>query len=140
MRRVVLDADILSEIIKGKDASLLDHVRIYAREHGNFTFTSITAQELVFGLKSKQDYRKLALAHIFFNSHEIIVPNHLDYLRAGEIRGIARRQGRQIALDDCLIGVVAPRLGLPVPTGNTSHFEEMQQAGLALEIENWRLA
>lgn len=138
MRRVVLDTDILSGIIKRKDLHVVAHARVYAREHGRFTFTSVTAQEIVFGLESKQDYKKLATVRVLFTEHEVIVPTLGDYLRAGEVRGIARRQGRQIALDDCLIATTAVRLELPVSTGNIGHFQEMQQAGLAVEIENWR--
>ena len=138
MRRVILDTDILSEIFKEKDARVLANARVYAEEHGQFTFTSVTVQEMIFGLESKQDFKKLAVVRKLFFKHEIIVPTLEDYFRAGEVRGIARRQGRQIALDDCLIGVAAERLGLPVSTGNTGDFDQMRQAGLPIEIENWR--
>jgi predicted nucleic acid-binding protein len=76
--------------------------------------------------------------HVSHDEAVLIVPTLEDYLHAGVVRGVARRQGRQIALDDCLIGTTAVRLGLPVSTGNTEHFLEMQRAGLAVEIENWR--
>jgi len=66
MRRVVLDTDILSEIIKRKDPQVVAYASVYAREHGRFTFTSVTAQEIVFGLESKQDYKKLATVRTLF--------------------------------------------------------------------------
>jgi tRNA(fMet)-specific endonuclease VapC len=122
MRRVILDTDILSEIIKRRDPQVLVHATAYASEHGRFTFTSITAQEMVFGFTSKKADKKLATLELLFAKHEIIIPTLPDYLLAGEIRGIARRQGKQIALDDCLIATTAHRLGLPVSTATEITF------------------
>jgi predicted nucleic acid-binding protein len=139
MRQVVLDTDILSEIIKQKDAQVLSRANAYALEYRRFTFTAVTAQEIVFGLESRGASKQLeTLKNTLFTEHEIVVPTLEDYLLAGEVRGKARRMGRQIALDDCLIATASYRLGLPISTGNTEHFREMQQAGLPLEIENWR--
>jgi predicted nucleic acid-binding protein len=140
MRRVVLDTDILSEITKRKDPVVIGHATAYASEHGRFTFSAITAQEVLFGLRSRRDFERIAASRAFFAEHEILIPTLEDYLRAGEIRGAGRSIGKQIALDDCLIGAIAERVGVPVCTGNTTHFEDMRQAGLEIETVNWRFA
>jgi len=63
-----------------------------------------------------------------------------DYQEAAVIRAIARKQGSILELPDCLIAAVAVRLGLPVVTGNTEHFQAIQRTGVKLTIANWRAA
>jgi len=51
MPRVLLDINILSEYLKGHDKVVACHAANYARQHGAFTFTSVTVHEIVFGLE-----------------------------------------------------------------------------------------
>jgi tRNA(fMet)-specific endonuclease VapC len=139
MRRTLLDTDILSEVLKGRDQVVARQAARYLREFGHFTFTSVSVHEIVYGLTSKGAGRQLALANRYFGDSEVVVPILEDYRLSGEIRGNARKLGHQLALDDCLIGSIAYRLGRPVVTGNTGHFTAMQLAGLAIELESWRL-
>jgi tRNA(fMet)-specific endonuclease VapC len=53
MPKVLLDTDILSEYLKGHDEVVARHAAEYARQHGAFTFTSVTVHEIVFGLAFK---------------------------------------------------------------------------------------
>jgi predicted nucleic acid-binding protein len=53
MAKVLLDTDILSEYLKGHDRNVTRRAADYAREHGVFTFTSVTVHEIVFGLERK---------------------------------------------------------------------------------------
>jgi hypothetical protein len=50
MVKSILDTDILSEYLKGHDAVVVGHAAQYAREHGVFTFSSVTVYEIVYGL------------------------------------------------------------------------------------------
>jgi len=138
MRRVLLDTDILSEILKGRDLLVVRRAVAYAEEHGRFTYTAVSIHEILFGLHYRDATSQLRHAEVCFNENEVILPVLEDYTTAGRVRGQARRQGRQLTLDDCLIGSVAQRLGLPVATGNAGHFEAMRLAGLSIELENWR--
>lgn len=47
----ILDTDILSEYLKGYDAAVVRHGNRYAKEHGVFTFISITVFEIISGLE-----------------------------------------------------------------------------------------
>ena len=49
----ILDTDILSEYFKGHNASVANRAATYAKDHGLFTFTSVTVYEIVYGLELK---------------------------------------------------------------------------------------
>jgi predicted nucleic acid-binding protein len=138
MQRVLLDTDILSEILKRKDPAVMAQAAKYAAIHLRFTFTAVSVHEIIYGLESKAASQQLVEARRAFAANEIVVPTLEDYDTAGHIRGAARRQGQQLALDDCLICAVATRLGLPVVTGNWAHFQAAQAVGLLCTLENWR--
>ena len=53
MAKSLLDTDILSEYFKGYNQTVIGHAARYAREHGTFTFTSVTVYEIVYGLELK---------------------------------------------------------------------------------------
>lgn len=45
MVKSILDTDILSEYLKGHDLTVIGRASRYAKEHGVFTFTSVTVYE-----------------------------------------------------------------------------------------------
>jgi predicted nucleic acid-binding protein len=51
--KAILDTHILSEYLKGHDAVVARRAEAYARDHGVFTFTSVTVYEIVYGLELK---------------------------------------------------------------------------------------
>jgi tRNA(fMet)-specific endonuclease VapC len=53
MAKSLLDTDILSEYFKGYNQTVIGHAARYAREHGTFTFTSVTVYEIVYGPELK---------------------------------------------------------------------------------------
>ena len=138
MQRALLDTDILSEILKRKAPTVIRNATKYASIHKRYTFTAVSVHEIYYGLESKGAIQQLQKARVALAAHEIIVPILSDYEVAGLIRGKARKQGCQLAIDDCLIAAVAGRLGLSIVTGNTSHFRDIQDAGLPITIDNWR--
>ena len=138
--KALLDTDILSEYIKGYDATVVERCNRYARDHGVFTFTSVTVFEIVAGLERKDARSQLNKLLAWLSRNEEITPAAADYLRAAKLKGTAARQGASVELPDCLIAAMAIRLGLPLVTGNTKDFEAIQRAGIGLEIENWREA
>lgn len=136
--KVLLDTDILSEYFKGQDKIVARHAANYARQHGAFTFTSVTVHEIVFGLECKGASVQLEKALSWLNKNEQITPTANDYHEAALIKARARKQGSILELTDCLIAAVAVRLALPLVTGNTEDFQAIQRTGVALAIENWR--
>jgi tRNA(fMet)-specific endonuclease VapC len=138
MPKALLDTDILSEYLKGHDRAVIRRAADYARQHGAFTFTSVTVHEIVYGLELKGATAQLQKALLWLNQNEQITPTSADYLQAATIKAAARKQGSIVELPDCLIAAVAVRLGLPLVTGNTEDFQAIQKTGVALHIENWR--
>ncbi len=140
MVKSVLDTDILSEYFKGHNQTVVDHAARYAREHGTFTFTSVTVYEIVYGLELKGATHQLKKTLTWIDQNEQITPTSADYLSAGTIRATARKQGSTLELPDCLIAAIAVRRGLPLVTGNTEDFQAVQRTGVELTLENWREA
>ena len=138
MVKCILDTDILSEYLKGHDPNVVKHAGRYAKEHGVFTFTSVTVYEIVFGLELKSASSQLKRAVEWPNQNEEITPTSADYLTAATIKAAGRKRGSALELSDCLIAAVAVRLDRPLVTGNTEDFQAIQEAGINLILENWR--
>jgi len=138
MPKVLLDTGILSEYLKGHDKVVARHAADYAREHGAFTFTSVTVHEIVFGLAFKSASAQLEKSLLWLSQNEQIAPSERDFYEAALIKANARKQGSILEMPDCLIAAVAVRLGLPLVTGNTEDFLAVQRTGVKLIIENWR--
>ena len=138
MTKALLDTDILSEFLKGHDRTVIQHAAEYAREHGVFTFTSVTVHEIVYGLELKGAAAQVQKALQWLSRNEEITPTAADYLQAATVKATARKQGSIVELPDCLIAAVAVRLSLPLVTGNTEDFQAIQRTGISLRLENWR--
>jgi tRNA(fMet)-specific endonuclease VapC len=50
-----------------------------------------------------------------------------------------KRRGTTINANDVMIAAIAIEANVPVVTGNTAHFEAVNDAGYRLVIENWRV-
>jgi tRNA(fMet)-specific endonuclease VapC len=138
MPKALLDTDILSEYLKGHDRIVIARAADYARQHGRFTFTSVTVHEIVYGLEVKGAAAQLERALLWLNQNEEITPTAADYVQAAMIKASTRKQGSIVELPDCLIAAVATRLGMPLVTGNTEDFQAIQRSSIHLHIENWR--
>ena len=138
MQKVILDTDILSEYLKGFDRNVVQTGRQYAREHGRFSFTSVTVYEIIRGLEEKGAAKQVAKALAWMERNEELVPTAADYLTAARTKANAKKQGKALELPDCLIAAVAARLQLPLVTGNVSDFRSIQDTGLPLTLHNWR--
>jgi tRNA(fMet)-specific endonuclease VapC len=58
---------------------------------------------------------------------------------AGRIAGELERIGRPIGHADTMIAAIALQHGLDLATGNTAHFQRVQQLGYPRNLVNWRL-
>jgi predicted nucleic acid-binding protein len=136
--KAILDTDVLSEYLKGHNASVAGRAASYAKDHGVFTFTSVTVYEIVYGLELKGASSQLKKVLAWLKQNEEITPLDADYLAAATIKATARKQGSVVELPDCLIASVAVRLNRPLVTGNIDDFRTIQKTGINLPIEDWR--
>ena len=58
---------------------------------------------------------------------------------AGRIAGDLERTGQPIGMADPMIAAIALEHGLELVTGNTAHFQRIQQLGYPLTLVNWRI-
>lgn len=140
MEKALLDTDTLSEYLKGYDQTVAAHAAACAREHGVFTFTSVTVYEIVYGLELKAASSQLRKALAWLSQNEQVTPANADYLAAATIRAAARKQGSILELPDCLFAAIAVRLQTPLVTGNSGDFRAIQKTGAKLTLQNWRTA
>lgn len=140
MRKVILDTDILSEYLKGHDPRVAGHAAVYLGFHRIFTFSSVTAYEIAYGLDVKNAESQLRKAMEWLRRNEEVTPTSADYLSAASIKSSAKKLGLIVELPDCLIASIALRLGLPLVTGNTADYESIRKTGVPLVLQNWREA
>ncbi|MHB1556279.1 MAG: PIN domain-containing protein, partial [Isosphaeraceae bacterium] len=138
MNKSLIDTDIFSEIIKGVDPTVAAHARTYRRAFGRYTITAVTVMEIVQGYQRKQATRQLQAFLTALPSQEVLPFEEADGELAGRIAGELERTGRPIGTADSMIAALAIGHGLELVTGNTAHFQRVQQLGYPLTLVNWR--
>jgi tRNA(fMet)-specific endonuclease VapC len=138
LNKALLDTDTYSEILKAVDPNVTRNAIAYRQVQGVLTLSAVTVMEVIRGFQKNQSYRKL---QDFLSA--VAVEEVLDFDRpaaelAGRIAGELERVGRPIGLADPMIAAVALTHGLELVTGNTSHFQRIQQIGHPLILANWR--
>ena len=138
MTRLLLDTDILSEIIKGRNQAVALRVAEYLAAHERLTTSAISVAEIIYGLRRVGREDRLRQFEDAANLTEVLPFDDATARLSGRINGDLVRKGRVIGMPDVMIAAVALRAGIPVVTGNQAHFEQVRLAGYDLRIENWR--
>ena len=139
MNKALLDTDTLSEIGKGKNPAIAANANTYRKAFGYYSFSTVTVLEIVRGYQKAQQLQRL---HAFMAS---IIPEEVFPLDvaaaelAGRITGDLDRTGQPIGRADPMIAAIAIDQGLELVTGNTAHFQRIQQLGYPLTLVNWRI-
>ncbi len=118
MTRSLLDTDILSEIIKGRDSAVLERAAAYIATHGRLTTSAISIAEIVYGLRRMGREDRLAQFETAANLAEVLPFDDSTARLAGRINGDLVRKGRTIGMPDVMVAAVALRAGIPMVTGN----------------------
>lgn len=138
MSRRLLDTDILSEIIKGKNATVAARASAYLAAHGRFTTSAVSIAEIVYGLRRVARDERLRQFEAAADLAEVLPFDDEAARLAGRINGDLERVGRVIGMPDVMIAAIALRAGLPVVSGNLAHFGAIRGLGHDLLVENWR--
>jgi predicted nucleic acid-binding protein len=138
MSKRLLDTDILSEIIKGKNAAVAARAAAYLAEQGRFTTSSVSVAEIVYGFRRMGRDDRVAQFEASMDTTDVLPLDDAAARLAGRINADLERAGRIIGMPDVMIAAIALRSALPVVTGNVAHFEQVRIAGYQLVIENWR--
>lgn len=139
MNRTLLDTDILSEVLKRRDANVEAHAGDYLAEHGHLTLSSITVLEIVHGFRRVGRDAKVEVFERALADCEVLPFDDTAARLAGRIYADLETRGRPIGMPDVMIAAIAISSGLDVATGNVAHFDTVRAAGYRIEIKNWRL-
>ena len=134
MPPTLLDTDILSEVLKQKNANVVQRAAEYLKQHGQFAISAMTRYEVIRGLNDKNASAQLQRFEVFCQ-HTIVIPISDDVLvRSAELWAAARRSGNPKKDADLIIAATALLHNRVLVTGNTQHFDWIP----GLTIEDWR--
>ncbi len=134
MDTAIVDTDILNELLKQKNALVVQNATTYLIQHRQFTISSITRYEILRGLKELGAAVQLARFDAFCQQAVVLPISDGVLDRASDLWAAARNHGHSAQDADLVIAATAIEHDLVLITGNVAHFAWI--AGLRLE--NWR--
>ena len=136
MQKTLIDTDILSEYLRGKNADVVRRAGEYLQEHGRFAMSVLTVFEVVRGRHQANQIERATQFLAWVRGCEVV---HFDAECAqlgGKIAGALLRTGTTVGVADVLIATTAIVHQLKLVTGNVDNYQRMVPFGLT--IENWR--
>jgi len=137
MNKALLDTDIFSEILKGKNRNLIAKAIAYHVFFGYYTISVITVIEIIKGYHKigRESHIQKFLSGI---SHiELLTLNLKSSEIAGRIYADLERAGQPIGYADPMIAAIALHYDLVLVTGNISHYQRIKHLGYDLRMNNW---
>lgn len=138
MARSLLDTDILSEIMRGKDRTVAQHASAYVTAHGRLTISAVTVVEVFKGFERLQRESDIARFMLGLGAMEVLPLTTDAAAVAGRIYGALERSGLPIGRMDPMIAGIALAHDLELVTGNVAHYLRLIPLGFDLRIANWR--
>jgi tRNA(fMet)-specific endonuclease VapC len=134
MLLALLDTDILSELLKQKNAAVVAKAAAYLAQHGQFALSALTRYEITRGLREKGATAQLQNFEAFCR-HSLVLPLTDGVLdRAADLWVLAGLQGKPRSDADLFIAATTLEHGRILVTGNTAHFSWIPN----LTLEDWR--
>lgn len=140
MRQVLLDTDICSEIMRGRNPEVMANLTRYRTAHAKLTISVVTVVEISFGLRRVNRLAQLRSFADQLSEFDLLTLDDQAALVAGNIMGELQARGAVIGWADTLIASIAIKNDLPVATGNTRHYDRVRQCGYPLALFDWRIA
>ncbi len=138
MNKALLDTDILSEVGKGIDQTVSRNATAYRQAHGFLTLSVISVMEVIQGYQRVGGSNRIQAFRNAIASEQVLLFDQAAADLAGQIAGDLDRVGRPIGRCDPMIAAIALTHGLELATGNTTHYQRIQQLGYPLTLVNWR--
>jgi tRNA(fMet)-specific endonuclease VapC len=138
VNKALLDTDILSEVGKGIDQTVARNATAYRQAYGFLTLSVISVMEIIQGYQRVGGSSRIQAFRIAVASEQVILFDQAAADLAGQIAGDLDRVGRPIGRCDPMIAAIALTHSLELATGNTSHYQRIQQLGYPLTLVNWR--
>jgi len=136
MDAAILDTDMLSEVLKRKDQTVLAVARQYLAEHQRFAFSDMTVYEITRGLKATQATRQLADFLKTVATSDVFPISRSVLMKASELWVEGRIGGHPLHDADLIIAATAMEHQRVLVTGNTLHYAWIK----GLQLADWRVA
>ncbi len=134
MDEALIDTDILSEVLKARNATVLDRAAQYLQEHGHFAFSAMTYYEILRGFRATRAVNQLS-AFVAVAATSDVLPISLAVLdRAADLWAEARSGGHPHNDADLVIASTAVEYDRVLVSGNLPHFTWIE----GLRVEDWR--
>ena len=134
MAATLLDTDLLSELLKQKNANVVQHAAGYLAQYGRFSLSALTRYEVRRGLLHKQATAQLGRFEVFCQQSLVLPITDAILDRAADLWVHASTIGQPKADADLIIAATALEHGFVLATGNTPHFAWVP----GLTIVDWR--
>jgi tRNA(fMet)-specific endonuclease VapC len=134
MDESLLDSDILSEILKGKNQQVLDAANVYLTQHPRFAFSAITLYEITRGFRATKAVRGLTKFLKLVDASDVLPVSIPVLRRAADLWADAYRGGHPRGDADLIIAATALESKRVLATGNTAHFTWIP----GLTVTDWR--
>jgi tRNA(fMet)-specific endonuclease VapC len=139
MNKALLDTDIFSEFLKGHDLTVRQNAAAYRQMFGPLTISVVTVMEITKGLHKMHREQEIQTLLARLGTEEVLQFDIAAAEQAGRIHADLERSGQPIGWADTVIAAIALRHGLELITGNTAHYQRIQQIGHPLVLLNWRV-
>jgi tRNA(fMet)-specific endonuclease VapC len=134
MNPCLLDTDILSEVMRGRNQDVVAKADLYLQSHGQFAISAFTQYEVVRGLRWRKASIKLA-EFLRLCDAMTVYPITADILdRAADLWASGAALGKPKMDADLVIAATALVNGRELVTGNLAHFEWIE----GLVLSSWR--
>ena len=138
MDRVLLDTDIFSEILRGRNARVTAKAAEYRATYGRHPISIITVIEIVKGLHKVRREDRIHQFLKLVPALELLPLELRGAELAGRIHADLELAGQSIGRADPMIASVALGNNRTLVTGNTSHYRRVQALGYSLQLMDWR--
>lgn len=135
MDEALLDTDIVSEVLKGKNPQVLAAAQQYLAARQRMAFSAVTIYEVLRGLHAKRATRQLTEFLRTVATSDVLPVTVPVLMRAAELWADARRAGHPRNDADLIIAATAIEARRVLVTGNTSHFSWIP----GLVLSDWRV-
>lgn len=134
MDESLLDTDILSEILKRKDARVLSVAQRYLGQHSRLAFSAITLYEIVRGIQARRAASQLSEFLRLAATSDMYPVSVAVLMCAADLWADGRTGGHPHDDADLIIAATALEAGRVLVTGNTSHYSWIP----GLRLQDWR--
>ncbi len=128
----MLDANIISYIIKEYDTDLLQKFRDISKKH-SIIVSVIVEAELLYGIRKRRSKRLEQEVKNLLSPFEIMPLDSKVSNEYAQIRASLEQKGTPIGANDLFIAAHALSLGATLVTNNSKEFERVD----GLRVENW---